>query len=89
MLVSAVLTFRGRTAGLMLYLGVFAGTLLWALWETGLQFWPLVPRLVAPVFLAGVALLLLPAASRASLPARAARDLAAPGCWRSSPPSLC
>ncbi|MCT4371823.1 PQQ-binding-like beta-propeller repeat protein [Yangia mangrovi] len=62
MLVSAVLTFRGRTAGLTLYLGVFAGTLLWALRETGLHFWPLVPRLVAPVFLAGVALLLLPAA---------------------------
>ncbi|WP_353475000.1 membrane-bound PQQ-dependent dehydrogenase, glucose/quinate/shikimate family [Salipiger sp. H15] len=64
MLVSAVLTFRGRAAGLTLFLALFAGTVVWSFWEAGLDFWALVPRLVAPVFMAALALLLLPAARR-------------------------
>ena len=59
-LLAAIGTFRGQAAGLYLYLAVFLGTVLWAIWEVGFAFWPLVPRLVAPIFLAGCALLLLP-----------------------------
>ena len=56
---AAVWTFLGRASGLYLYLAVFLGTVVWALWEVGIDFWPLVPRLVAPVFLAACALWLL------------------------------
>ena len=59
-LLAAYRSFRGEAAGLYLYLAVFLGTLVWALWEAGFAFWPLVPRLVAPIFLAACALLLLP-----------------------------
>ncbi|AUH35429.1 membrane-bound PQQ-dependent dehydrogenase, glucose/quinate/shikimate family [Paracoccus tegillarcae] len=60
MSLAAFRTFRGQANGLYLYLFVFLGTVLWAIWEVGFSFWPLVPRLVAPVFLAACALLLLP-----------------------------
>lgn len=60
MLRAGLLSFRGRASGLYLYLVIFMGTVPWALWEAGLNFWPLVPRLVAPIFLAAAALLLLP-----------------------------
>lgn len=63
MLLSALRTFRGEASGLYLYLVAFLGTLAWALWEVGFHFWPLVPRLVAPIFLAACALLLLPLVS--------------------------
>ncbi|MFV0408412.1 MAG: membrane-bound PQQ-dependent dehydrogenase, glucose/quinate/shikimate family [Paracoccus sp. (in: a-proteobacteria)] len=62
-LFAALRVFRGEAAGLYLYLAVFLGTVVWALWEVGLSFWPLVPRLVAPIFLAACALLLLPLVS--------------------------
>lgn len=62
-LLAAMRTFRGAAAGLYLYLAVFLGTVFWAIWEVGPSFWPLVPRLVAPVFLAACALLLLPLVS--------------------------
>ncbi|MBU3032206.1 membrane-bound PQQ-dependent dehydrogenase, glucose/quinate/shikimate family [Paracoccus sp. XHP0099] len=64
-LLAAIRTFRGEAAGLYLYLAVFLGTVVWALWEVGFSFWPLVPRLVAPIFLAAAALLLLPLVSPA------------------------
>ncbi len=59
-LLSGLRTFRGEMNGLLLYLAIFLGTLAWALWEVGFAFWPLVPRLVAPVFMAACALLLMP-----------------------------
>lgn len=40
-----------RTLGVWVYLGVFAVTVLWALWEVGLNGWALVPRVVAPLVL--------------------------------------
>ncbi|MCT4370994.1 PQQ-binding-like beta-propeller repeat protein [Yangia mangrovi] len=64
MLVSAALSFQGRAAGPTLFLALVAGTVLWAFWEAGLDFWALVPRLVAPIFMAALALLLLPGARR-------------------------
>lgn len=58
--VSALMMWRGQIAGVWLYLAVFAATILWALWEVGLTFWPLVPRIVAPLFMAALALMLVP-----------------------------
>ncbi len=57
---SARLIWAGKIAGVRLYLVVFLLTILWALWEAGFSFWPQVPRLVAPLFMAALALLLVP-----------------------------
>ncbi|MGX5217443.1 glucose/quinate/shikimate family membrane-bound PQQ-dependent dehydrogenase [Pseudomonas segetis] len=46
MLISGVLFFMRRTAGAWLYVLVFLGTLVWALLDAGLEFWPLVSRLM-------------------------------------------
>ena len=51
LLAVAILLFRRRTSGYALY-GVFLlGTAVWALAETGPQFWPLFARLGAPLIL--------------------------------------
>ncbi len=57
---AGVLLWRGAMTGVYVYLAVFLFTLLWALWEAGFSFWPLVPRLVAPIFLAACVLLIVP-----------------------------
>lgn len=57
---SGLLTVRRRAEGAWLYGAVFILTILWALWEAGFDFWPLVPRLVAPAVLAVPMLLLSP-----------------------------
>jgi quinoprotein glucose dehydrogenase len=44
--VSAVLLARGRRTGCYLYGITFAATVVWSLWEVGLDFWALIPRLV-------------------------------------------
>jgi len=41
----AWLLWRGRRAGIWLYLGIVAYTLLWSLWEVGLDGWSLASRL--------------------------------------------
>lgn len=56
----AFFCFKGNAVGAFVYLLVFAATIVWALWEVGLDFWPLVPRVVAPLFLAAAAMFLLP-----------------------------
>lgn len=53
-------SFHGDITGIWIYLGVFALTLIWALFEVGFTFWPQVPRMVAPLFLAAWALFLVP-----------------------------
>lgn len=59
-LVSAFLVWKRRDGGVILYWLVFLGTIVWSLWEVGLDGWALMPRLV---FLAagGLWLLFLPA----------------------------
>lgn len=48
LLVSAgIEIIRGRPLGALLFGLVFLGTAIWALWEVGLEFWPLVSRLFA------------------------------------------
>ena len=58
LLVSAIFMFRGEMHGIWLYLLIFAGTVIWALFEAGFDFWAIEARIVAPLFLASVALLL-------------------------------
>lgn len=57
LIASAWYVFIGNIRGVWIYLGVFAFTVIWALFESGLKFWALEARIVAPMFLAGAALL--------------------------------
>lgn len=57
---SGYLLLRGRPLGAYLYLGIFALTVIWALWEVGLNVWALVPRVFGPAVLAILTLLTLP-----------------------------
>ena len=56
-----VLLSRRRPAGALLAVALLAATLAWALWEAGLDYWALFPRVLLP---AGLALLALLAALR-------------------------
>jgi quinate dehydrogenase (quinone) len=58
---AAVLLVRRQIAGAALYLLILAATVVWALWEVGPTFWPLVSRLFGPTVLAVPVLLLAPA----------------------------
>ncbi|HQR03149.1 MAG TPA: membrane-bound PQQ-dependent dehydrogenase, glucose/quinate/shikimate family [Rhodocyclaceae bacterium] len=55
---AGILIGRGKPAGLTLYFAFFLLTTVWALWEAGLDFWQLVPRLA--VFLALAVYMLAP-----------------------------
>ncbi|MDZ4376380.1 MAG: membrane-bound PQQ-dependent dehydrogenase, glucose/quinate/shikimate family, partial [Phenylobacterium sp.] len=54
LLAAGGLLIRDQVLGVAVYALVFLATVVWALWEVGLQGWPLLPRVVGP------ALLLLP-----------------------------
>jgi len=75
LLVSGWLLFRGRVLGAWIYAAVFVATLLWAVWEVGLQGWPLVPRVVGPALLFVLVMAVVPAISGS----RTARQLAFAG----------
>lgn len=60
LVVSAIFLWRGRMLGFWLYLVVFALTVVWALWERGLDGWAQVPRLGAPLVLLVLLLAALP-----------------------------
>lgn len=44
LIATAALLWRGNSVALLIYALVLAGTILWALWEVGLDFWQLAPR---------------------------------------------
>src|SRR3954452_18733971 len=44
LILTAVFLFRARAVALWVYTLILLGTLLWAIWEAGVDFWPLVPR---------------------------------------------
>ncbi|WP_159915407.1 membrane-bound PQQ-dependent dehydrogenase, glucose/quinate/shikimate family [Pantoea sp. 18069] len=69
---SAVQVGRGRSSGAWLYLAALAGTVVWALADVGLDFWGLISRLLALVFLGAVVAFTLPLLRRAQglVPAR-------------------
>lgn len=66
LLVVAALLPRRVQAALWLYAALCVATLAWALWEAGLDWWPLAPRL--DLFFVLGALLLLPALNRPFAP---------------------
>jgi quinoprotein glucose dehydrogenase len=51
LLISGGLIVRQDLRGAWLYVAVFVLTVLWALWEVGLNGWGLVPRVIAPLVL--------------------------------------
>ncbi len=51
LILTGVLLFRTSPAAIWLYSIILLGTLIWALWEAGLDFWPLAPRGGVPVLL--------------------------------------
>lgn len=72
LLATAVLVWRGRVAALWLYALILLGTLAWAIWEVGFDFWALAPRgdVIAP---SGLWLLLPFVAGRLAPAGRAAK----------------
>ena len=55
--VVGVLLWRRRPAGAWLAVALFAAAVVWALWEAGLNYWALFPRVLLPASLAFIALL--------------------------------
>jgi quinoprotein glucose dehydrogenase len=60
LIASGVLMFRLKLVGAYIYFGVFVLTVLWALWEVGLDGWGLVPRVIAPAVLLALVIASLP-----------------------------
>jgi glucose dehydrogenase len=64
MLASGVLLFLQRLSGVWLYWLVFIGTVVWALWEVGLDPWALLPRVLALAVIALLSLAFVPSLRR-------------------------
>ena len=62
--VTGVLLNHRKLAAIWLYLVVWIGTLGWAWWEVGADWWAQVPRLVAPTLILVLVLLCIPALPR-------------------------
>lgn len=60
LLISSLQLFRLRASGAILYMLFAVATLIWAFCDVGLQFWPLISRLMFPAGLAIIACVLLP-----------------------------
>lgn len=60
MFVAAVLYLRRNPLATALIAMIFLATIIWSLWEVGLQFWPLVPRLAPFLVIGFLAALLHP-----------------------------
>lgn len=74
---TGVLLFRARAAALLLYAAVVIGTVAWAVWEIGFDWWQLVPR-GDIIFLIGI-YLLMPWITRRL---RGSSDTRSPTAWR-------
>lgn len=61
LIASGALIAMRRLMGAWVYGGLWLATIAWALWEVGLQGWPLVPRVVAPTLLLALLIAVLPA----------------------------
>ncbi|QFT61134.1 Quinate/shikimate dehydrogenase (quinone) (plasmid) [Sulfitobacter sp. THAF37] len=62
--VTGVLLNRYMMGAVWVYLAVWIGTVIWAWWEVGTDWWAQVPRLVAPTLILIFVLLCIPALSR-------------------------
>ncbi|MGF1619849.1 MAG: membrane-bound PQQ-dependent dehydrogenase, glucose/quinate/shikimate family [Rhodomicrobiaceae bacterium] len=60
LLLTAWFLFRRSMFAVWIYLLVFTGTLIWALWEAGLDGWAQLPRLLAPSIVLVLVLLTIP-----------------------------
>ncbi|OAT32319.1 quinate/shikimate dehydrogenase [Buttiauxella brennerae ATCC 51605] len=74
MLISAVLIFKKKTAGLVLYGAAFICSIFWAISDAGMDFWPLFSRLFTFAVLAFLAAIAWPIlrAARSSAPVKKA-----------------
>ena len=61
LVLSGALLTRRNVVGVGVYLLVWIGTLIWAVWEVGFEMWPLVPRVVAPTIILVLVALTIPA----------------------------
>ena len=78
LLASAFFLFRHEMTAVWIYLVTYVGTVIWALWEAGLDGWAQVPRLVAPTVILVLVLLTIPALKgRTAAPRRAMAAAAA------------
>jgi quinoprotein glucose dehydrogenase len=64
LLATAWFLFRGQSLAVWVYLVTFVFTLVWALWERGLNGWAQVPRLLGPAIILVLVLLALPVLRR-------------------------
>ncbi len=64
LLLTAVFLFRRDRAAIWIYLATYAATVIWALWEVGLDPWAQVPRLVAPTIVLILILTTIPVLRR-------------------------
>ncbi|MFN3931946.1 MAG: membrane-bound PQQ-dependent dehydrogenase, glucose/quinate/shikimate family [Brevundimonas sp.] len=64
LIASGVLLWRLKLIGAWVYIAVFVLTVLWALWEVGLNGWALVPRVIAPAVLLALVITALPVLDR-------------------------
>ena len=76
LLLAGGLMVTHRQSGALVYGVVWLLTLIWAIWEVGLDGWALVPRVVAPTVILVLVLLSLPAFRRPLIPMTAAALLA-------------
>ncbi|WP_157015107.1 membrane-bound PQQ-dependent dehydrogenase, glucose/quinate/shikimate family [Mesorhizobium xinjiangense] len=60
LVLTGILYFLRSKLGVWLYAITFLATIVWAIWEAGYAFWPLIPRLVAPTVIAIVVALSVP-----------------------------
>ncbi|HMI41417.1 MAG TPA: membrane-bound PQQ-dependent dehydrogenase, glucose/quinate/shikimate family [Sphingomicrobium sp.] len=75
LLASGIAFCLGRPLGFYIYAAAFIFTLLWSLWEVGLDGWALTPRLTGPLILMALALLLFPSVAIANAEAKRVRNL--------------
>ena len=64
LLMAGIELMRGRITGAWWFAAVFAGTLLWTIWEVGLDYWRWIPRFGLIVVFAFILALLLPKLQR-------------------------
>lgn len=75
-LLAAIQFFRRRSSAVWLFALVFVGTLIWALFDAGFDFWPLVSRLMVPA-----GLMLLAAATWPALRKHEGKPYSTKGAW--------
>ena len=64
LIVTAFFLFRGSMSAIWVYLVTFVLTVVWALWEKGLDGWAQVPRILGPAILFALILLCIPVLRR-------------------------